>query len=156
MQFVIDVNDYMLLDLDKIVESKNIPTFIRMLASQIRSEGTLTPGKFFNTLGDRDLNDLSQMVENANWSTEEPEENSLMIVLLGILLAQAEGFSIASSESKVPAEQNICLDLLEVIHLTVVFTSIESLYRKGLVDIDYRGFTYDPHTNNVIAKRKDV
>lgn len=75
--------------------------------------------------------------------------DGLNTMLLAAMLVSAEGLDIEFNDDQ--EEFNF---YAQAYGMTRAFVSIESLKRKGLVEINYRAFTYDPSSNEVIAKPK--
>jgi hypothetical protein len=149
------------LDFTKILNSDH-PACIRLLASEVLSRGYVTPWQFFKNLSQADLDLLTGIVERdyrfqelaiAEGKEEEyatqANSDGLNTMLLSAMLVSAEGLDIEFKD-----EQEEFNFYAHAYGLTRAFISLESLKRKGLVEVNYRAFTYDPSSNEVIAKPK--
>lgn len=138
--------------------AKHFPAFIRTLATDVVEQGYISPGDFFQGLNSYDLESLSRIVENdvlahelnAPYLGTEQDVDGQVITLLTLMLAAAEGVNVQELEIE-KDEQT----LLKMYKATCIFTSIESLKRKGFVDVNYNAFTYDLSCNEEIVRMKE-
>lgn len=115
----------------------------RTLAKDIMERGYMTVGMFFENLADRDVDQLLDMVEEANRDEETLALKELAVIAM--MLYQAEGGA------------DISVDLLDVllraIRMLVVVTSLD---RKGMVKAYYNNYSFNEDmAAEVIATRID-
>lgn len=117
---------------DEIVNDANAPAFIRMLAVDLQKATYMMPGKFFETLADRDLNWLAECVEKQSHVPKtEIYEDAKFVLLLGAMLASAEGAIDITEES-----------IHDVYAMTSMFIVLERLYRSGFIDVYRDNYSY--------------
>ena len=110
---------------DEIVNDVDAPAFIRMLAVDLQKATYMMPGKFFENLADRDLDWLAECVEKqSHVSKTEIYEDAKFVLLLGAMLASAEGAMDITEES-----------IHDVYAMTSMFIVLERLCRSGLIDV---------------------
>jgi hypothetical protein len=107
------------INLDKIIESKDMMGVTKLTAMEAKHEGYLTVGGFLQRLSDFDLHELMSVCEKANSEDNDDIGNVLVITEI---LAAAEGLPSATP-SEITKRMNAFIMLL----------TIEALYRKGLV-----------------------
>lgn len=121
-----------LLRYDEIMNDANAPAFIRMLAVDLQKATYMMPGKFFETLADRDLNWLAECVEKQSHVPKtEIYEDAKFVLLLGAMLASAEGAIDITEES-----------IHDVYAMTSMFIVLERLYRSGFIDVYRDNYSY--------------
>ena len=129
--------------LDKIQEY-DYPASIKLLAMTLKENPYLAPAQFFKGLSDSDFAALHAMVESYADDQDHDGKDARTIMLLTILLSNAEGI--------LPDNED-CEVMRELFNTTVVFVITEKLHRLGLVEADYSGFTYDLESDQVIARK---
>lgn len=139
-----DNNDYRV-DLAKTSTSKFLMAVTRMTAMMIQQKGYLTFGDFLQSLTDNDLKSLLDVVEEQVKAdeTEEIVDAFENIVLLTIMLTEAEGVSIDNMDN---LHQN-----------TSIFTAMltmEGLRRKGFVEIIYDKLSFGDEFKKEAVVRK--
>ena len=111
---------------DAIAEDKTLPSFIRMLSSDMtKNNGYISIGKFFESLSDFEIEYLLEDLEAMNKLTEDEIQTStagMNLTLLTMMLMQADG-TLDLSEESIGANVDIVSG----------FILVESLARKGLV-----------------------
>lgn len=137
---------------DNIITNKECLSVTRILAADLQSNPYYTVGQFLKNLNDVDLAELNDIV-NCNFkhdldeadAEEEPEADPRMadIVLLAEMLSRGEDIKSRSDE-----------ELLAKVNQFMIFISIESLRRKGLVEAYHSNMTFgDDGDSRVIVKR---
>ena len=137
---------------DNIITNKECLSVTRILAADLQANPYYTVGQFLKNLNDVDLAELNDIV-NCNFKhdldeadeEEEPEADPRMadIVLLAEMLSRGEDIKSRSDE-----------ELLAKVNQFMIFISIESLRRKGLVEAYHSNMTFgDDGDSRVIVKR---
>jgi hypothetical protein len=137
---------------DNIIKNKDCLSITRILAADLQANPYYTVGQFLKNLNDVDLAELNDIV-NCNFKhdldeadeEEEPETDPRMadIVLLAEMLSRGEDVVSKSDE-----------ELLAKINQFMIFISIESLRRKGLVEAYHSNMTFgNDSEERVIVKR---
>lgn len=137
---------------DNIITNKECLSVTRILAADLQSNPYYTVGQFLKNLNDVDLAELNDIV-NCNFKHdldeadegEEPQADPRMadIVLLAEMLSRGEDIKSRSDE-----------ELLAKVNQFMIFISIESLRRKGLVEAYHSNMTFgDDGDARVIVKR---
>lgn len=127
------------LDYDKITKEKSMPPFIRLLALDLIENPYLSVGSFLQSMSDSDLFDLMDTVEKNEDAAME------YIILLTEMLSQAEG--IKSEDLS---------QLTERVNTMITYVVIESLKRRGLVNVFYNNMSFgDEYGDKVIVERRE-
>ena len=122
-------DDTFTLNIDRCISDKSNPAVIRELFKQLRDDGYINVGKYFAELSDIDLQLLVDLAEHTHVdASNESDESDISrgvetLALLGMALTVGEGGPLTESA----CEQGV--------RLAIAFVSIESLYRKGLVNV---------------------
>lgn len=119
------------INLNKVLEHKNLPSWLYKCAFEIKVSQYLPAGDFFEKLDDEELTHLEASADkvktddfiNFILESEEDEKNLENLALLCMLLALGEG--IAHVE---PSE------LSDMMTGLFILISVESQYRKNLVE----------------------
>jgi len=117
-----DYNNYFI-NLDKIQEYPNILAVTKLLALKIQKNPYMSIGNFLLNLSDQDLQIITSIEEN------DPLMEDLL--MMSFLLARAEGVENGTTE-------------LITRHLNMFqgFVVMESLYRKGLVNLYHENLSF--------------
>ena len=110
------------INLERVINSHESWAINKVLATKLSLHPHFTVGEFFQSIADDDLEFLSKAIAETNFEDHASAELFLMM----ILLCMAEGLEIADDE-KLEAR----FDLL------TMFVTVESLRRKGMVEIKY-------------------
>lgn len=132
----------MSLDISKAVNDTEFPAIVRITAQQIRSAPSYYKiGTFLTQLAQDDLDTLCR-------SADQPSgDPGFALVALAMMLAQAEGGCVDSDD-----------EARDAVSQLILFITMESLYRKGLIDLNHRNLTFAADSGQLeIAKvRPDV
>lgn len=109
------------LNLDKIING-DFPAILRLLAMDLRQHTYLRVGTWLKELRTADLMYLVEVVDCATDDFDNAYTGTL--VVLTMLLTQGEGLVIGEAESLHPYVNHV-----------VRLLALESLYRKGLVEV---------------------
>lgn len=132
----------MMLNLSKAVNDREFPAIVRITAQQIMSAPSyFSVGSWLQQLAQDDLDMLNKAADGPHG------DPGFALPALAMILSQGEGGSTETDEECHTA----------VSHL-ILFITMESLYRKGLIDLDHRNLTFAPDSGAVkVAKvRPDV
>ena len=133
------------LDLQRFASTPSVHGTLVAATAQaaINSKGYLKPGDWLKQLSDVDLMFLMMCVENL---TDDPRDIALRtVVAIALILAQAEGLDSISAEQP-----------HAYVNQLAHFLAIESLKRKGLVDVNYDNISFGDDANELpIARIKD-
>jgi len=130
-----DYNTYFI-NLDKIQDYPNILAVTKLLALRIKNNPYMKVGNFLKNLSDADLKILV--------SIEDTDPHMEDILMMSFLLARAEGVENGSVE-------------LITLHTNMLqnFIVMESLARKGLVELLHDNMSFGEEASNmIIAKPK--
>lgn len=115
------------LNFPKIVESKEFLSTTRLLAAKMMVNPYITVGDFLKSLSDDDLRVLmhrADIVDEGN--------NGGDFILLSEMLATGEGLNSSEDADEVTKRVNSF----------IMYLTIESLYRKGMVEIFRENFSF--------------
>ena len=136
---------------DNIITNKECLSITRILAADLQANPYCTVGQFLKNLNDVDLAELNDIV-NCNFKhdlddidEEEHETDPRMadIVLLAEMLSRGEDIVSKSDE-----------ELLAKVNQFMIFISIESLRRKGMVEAYHSNMTFgDDGDERIVVKR---
>ena len=121
------------INLERVINSHESWAINKVLATKLSLHPHFTVGEFFQSIADDDLEFLSKAIAETNFEDHASAELFLMM----ILLCMAEGLEIADDE-KLEAR----FDLL------TMFVTVESLRRKGMVEIKYENMSFDEDMAN--------
>ena len=146
-----DGEQIFLLDLDRILKSEELPSYVIKAAQHLKSNSYLPAGEFFCKLDDVEVYELSNAFDNIrskNYrqftiSDSQQETDLKTIALLCFLLAAGEG------------EVGLNPDLLPSLMTNLeVLTIVENLHRKQTVEVFHQNYSlFD--VSKPIAKKKD-
>ena len=117
-----DLTGGMFVNIAEIAKSKDMMGVTRMLAIDLMSHPYLTVGDFLKDISDSDLQSLLQGAETDEDTGEVRIED---LLLLSMMLHQAEGLPPIQDDEKAT----------EVMNILINYMAIESLARKGLVKV---------------------
>lgn len=126
-------NRVQVLDVAKILEAKDLCAITKQTAAKIMKNPYYLPAEFFQELTTSDLCALSLMVELAATNNDILRD----LIVITEMLTQAEGLI---STTKDESTQNL--------NYFATLISLESLKRKGLVDIDYKAMSFEKDRGN--------
>jgi len=129
-------------NLDAVIK-EDIPSFIKDLAKQSKEKGYISVPGFFRNLPTSDLNMLMQYFQDLVDSGFEDYESGKIVLLVTLILLTGEGLDFNQEDYTALSVMMSC---------TGIFATVESLKRKGLVEVDYTAFTYDLSEKKAIAK----
>jgi hypothetical protein len=140
-----------ILDLEKIIQTKDLPACIRRAAKELRYGGYMTAGEFFEKLEDSEVHELADHVENIHTdnfreftvTTEDMQKSLYAMSLLCFILALGEG------EPSLDPDQ-----VSEMLKGLTALVLVESLHRKSLVQVFRENYSI-LDGKKVIAKKID-
>jgi len=122
-----DLEDFVI-NIDKVVKSKNMMPTTRMLAMRLQRNPYTTVKDFLENLSDVELDTLIEVSEDgldeSAGSVAEGEDRFSELVLMAEMLAKAEGLHTSSLE-----------DMTSRTNTLITFIACEGLARKGLVEV---------------------
>lgn len=120
--------DDFVINIDKVVNSKNMMPTTRMLAMRLQRNPYTTIKDFLENLSDVELDTLIEVSEDgldeSAGSVAEGEDRFSELVLMAEMLAKAEGLHTSSLE-----------DMTSRTNTLITFIACEGLARKGLVEV---------------------
>lgn len=140
--------DTFTLNIDRCIADKSNPAVIRELFKQLRDDGYINVGKYFAELSDLDLDMLTEIADHThpsavNESTPEQIEQSIeTMALIGMALTVGEGGVLTESA----CEQGL--------KLAITFIAIESLYRRGIVNVFRENWSMIEEGNKPIVEMR--
>lgn len=121
----------------KVLSDNTKLTVTRLLAASLTAEPYMTVQDFLIGISDKDLETLIDVAE------DEESKNFGDLILIGEMLAQAEGLDAGNLE--------VCQKRLSQL---VSFLAVESLFRKGLIKIHRQNMSFgEDYGNKIIAER---
>ena len=117
-----DLTGGMFVNIAEIAKSKDMMGVTRMLAIDLMDHPYLTVGDFLKDISDTDLQNLLQGAETDEETGEVQIED---LLLLSMMLHQAEGLPPIQDDEKAT----------EVMNILINYMACESLARKGLVKV---------------------
>mgnify|MGYP003704469103 CR=1 FL=1 len=125
-----DNQDYSNLQLDyaKVLASKDTLSVTRMLAAQLINGGYLSVGEFLKSLSDTDL----QMLVNLTDEKDTPHVADFIVMAEMLAIGEGCDSAVDSNEFQYRTQQMI------------TFILLESLYRKGLVELTHENLSFHP------------
>jgi len=131
------MSDNLFLDFDRVINDKSLMALVRFTYMTIKSRkmSYMTPGEFFSGLSDFDLRALLEMVEfienEKNNKSPDLDKATENLILLSMCLILAEGSLDTSGEN-----------LYVSVEKTANFAALESLARKGVIELDRSRMSY--------------
>lgn len=134
------------LNIANCIQDKSLPAVLRLLLTELRDNGYVNTGQFFQTISVPDLDMLSVLADYTQEDEEITEEESTMgfehLALLGMALCVGEGIEMSAQSAA------------DVLKLTITFIAIEGLHRKGLVEAMHENWSMDVGSNVPIVSKK--
>lgn len=139
--FEFEASDDMMINYSEVTKSKDLLAVTRLLAADLLARPYMSVGDYMKSISDSDLAQLIEISED----DENPRYEDL--ILISEMLAAAEGLP-----------GNFDLDAVQKrIAALISFLVIESLARKGLVDVYRENFSFgEDMGNKIVVKKKDV
>lgn len=122
------------INLERVINSHESWAINKVLATKLSLHPHFTVGEFFQSIADDDLEFLSKAITETNFEDHASAELFLMM----ILLCMAEGLEISDDES-----------LEARFDMLTMFVTLESLRRKGMVEIKYENMSFGDDMNHV-------
>lgn len=134
-------------DFNRVIDNSQYSSLVKFLAMTVQRQGYVSVGDFFKNISDSDLVYLVECIE----AFEEMDELEYMgsdmveeMMLMTLMLSQGEG-----------GEEDSIEDMQRKIHTFCLLAVITSLYRRGLIDVNFENFSLQEDANDkIIAKRK--
>lgn len=127
-------------DLSRVAESTSTSPTCRMLALYIMSKGGMaSPGECLRQLPDEFVQKITLLSEN-KFDDKTRDQLSEDLLLTSLLINHAEGGTLNFEES------------IRVVDSLYALIIVESLARKGLVDLDYKNISLTDNLNKEIAR----
>ena len=145
-----DENGEFVVVLPKILEEKDRLGVTRNLAAELIANPYTTVGQFLQSIPDRDLKSLCDILEEQFEHDQKDEgdiaENFDDVVLVALMLANAEGLTVEGVE-----------DVERFSNTLSVLLTAEGLKRKGLVKMHYEFISFgDDYADKGIAEKTDL
>jgi hypothetical protein len=140
--------------IDNVINSNEFSGIVKLLAFKLKENPYLSLGEYFKSLSDTDLDTLNDWAEQtyeynlaiANGEDAEPPKSDDDILMLSLLLNQAEGGDVS-------------LDLVQIQKAMALFTTLSvfvSLERKGLINLEYDKMSLqEDMMDAVVATKKE-
>lgn len=123
---------------DKILDSKSIPTSVKLAVFKGKEKGYLSFEEFLRTITDNEVAELGNIFEVANETQDTKNEVVMTAFAIAATLAQLEGAFIETNEQ-----------LVDYFRTTSIGVSLEGLSRKGLVEINRQALGFIVYDENV-------
>lgn len=131
---------------DNVISCKDCLSVTRLLAVDLKENPYMSVGLFLKNLSNADLKVLSDIVDN-NWGIDEDEEvgdpSLADVVLIAEMLSRAEGIISESDE-----------ELMQKVNQFMMFISVESLRRKGLVRVYHENMSFGEDAEKRVVVEK--
>lgn len=124
-------------NLAEVAKAKDIHPIARLLAIELQSNEYLSTGDWLKSLRDSDVEDLMSLVD------EDNDETYQSLIILALMLSRAE-----SVYFKTEAEMGQAIGMLRV------FICIESLARKGMVEVMHQNMSFGEDMSKLQIARK--
>lgn len=140
-------SDEFIVNVDNIIAS-DYPSVVRMAARQLKHEGYLSVGSFLKSLSTEDLTMLVYFCEAVTSDEADSDDATsthrkvLVLTVLTFLLALGEGTVELTAEN-----------INKFVNTTTTFIILESLWRKGLIELEHDKLSYSDQ-NAIIAREK--
>jgi hypothetical protein len=122
--------------LPRLVVNNYAPAIVRLAAMEIIQTGSyMKPGDWIRNLHQCDLDHLLLLCDAAK--DTDTDAATATLVALTMVLVQGEGLDVADG-AELTAQMN----------QLVMFLTLESLGRKGLVDVKYNNISFDPEAGD--------
>ncbi len=136
----------MITDLDRIIESDISLPVVKKAARKLKKEQYFMPSDFFIKLTRHEsevLGELAQIITDEDISDSDKGEEYNNLILLGTILAMAEGVYIDDEDAAYDAVRSV-----------TIMCIANNLARKGYVCCYYDNFTFGPEgLESVIMER---
>jgi hypothetical protein len=136
-------DEFLTINYDKIIDSKEFLAVTRMLAIDITKNPYRSIGDFLLNLSDHDLETLCDISEN------EDDVRFQEIVIITEMLASAEGL-----DNQYKSYEQMAEVAYERLKIFVAYLAIEGLARKGLVRIFRNNMSFGEDTGDKIVCEK--
>lgn len=135
--------EYYTVNIDRVIADKSMLSVTRMLAVDLQQHPYLSVGDFLKGLSDGDLDTLLQVCDDEE-SPHFPE-----LIVISSMLAQAEGIADEAID-----EKEFIKVLQKRIGALIGFIAIESLYRRGLVELYRENFSFGEDMQDKLIVKK--
>lgn len=125
-------------NLDVVLKEADVPDSVKSAIYQSKTEGHVTLEQFLRTISTKSLTELQGIFDAAIDKNENAFRNALVCTLA---LAAIDGLYVESYE-----------DATEYLKTLFLCVNMESLYRKGFIELDRKELTFLYNPNAVIAK----
>jgi hypothetical protein len=133
------------LNIQGIRDDKNMRATVRMLASFIMSRGLVTIAECIEQISDSDL----YRITGTNFEDPDIDPDDLdEIGVISMLFNHAEGGTIGD-------EQTYLSESLRLMNSTIVMLTIESLARKGMIDVQRSNYTLDDSEAEIFLQKAE-
>ena len=144
-----DLKDFVI-NIDKVVKSKNMMPTTRMLAMRLQRNPYTTVKDFLENLSDVELQTLLDVTEDglddSAGSVAEGKDRFSELVLMAEMLAKAEGLHTNTLE-----------DMTSRTNTLITFIACEGLARKGLVEVSRENMSLgEDMGDKMIVRRIDT
>ena len=136
-------------DLPKILADKNHLSITRSIATQLMENPYMSVGQFLQSIPDRDLNTLCEILDD-QFECDQRGESDIIdnfddIVLLSLMLAKAEGLLVSGLD-----------DVENYTNTLGVLITSEGMKRKGFVKMYYENISLgDDYADRIVAEKTD-
>jgi len=139
---MVDSGDWMI-NYNEVIKDKSLSYITRLLAADLINNPYLTLGDFFKNLADVEVDILVEKADHLLQDDEEHFKSLEEMIILTMMLCQAEGVSLSSEQ-----------DIREATNLLAIITHGVSLGKKGIVEVKYDKLSLGKEfENEVVFKR---
>lgn len=122
----------------KIANNKDMPAMTKLLAYRIITDGYITPGDFFKSISEDDLDILLEIADEPN---DHP--NAECALLMAEMLATSEGL-----------DQGNIDEMMNRTNQFLIMAVMESLYRKGMIKLYHENMSFgEDMGDKIVAER---
>lgn len=128
------------INFSKAAKDKELLSVTRLLASQMMHNPYVTVGDFLKSVSDGDLELMIDIID-----VGEEHENFGDMILMSEMLATGEGLPSGTLD-----------EVTTRVNQFLVMLSVESLYRKGLIQVFHQNMSFgDDMGDKIVAKKLD-
>lgn len=125
-------------NLDQVIQKDDHYIVAQDVAVLVKMNGLMSVGSIMKSIPDDHLQEMVDFIEETY--QEEPIGQTCHeeLMILSLMLIQAEGGQISMSEEFA----------VNSMHQTMLFLMMESLYRKGLIELIHENLSFDEASSN--------
>ena len=130
------------MNFDIIAQDTTSHSAVRILAYQLKENPYYRIGPFLKSLNDADLQELQEIAETQAEMGDDVHDPFEAIVLLGLMLAAAEGVDITDES------------IHHIANVMTALITMEALRRRGFVEVMYDKVSFGPEFSEEVVVKK--